>query len=246
MTEESKAIPQLPVSCLAAFVAKGGRSPESILRPYKFKENAEGRARIICHPPAIALIRKFYKLGKDVKVLDSATTEWRRKAGATENKSVHARLLSNIVAIDSFRLHFADKDLEVLPIHRISCQVGQIVFAASPDLWVRENGEERLIRIGFGRKDRSYIDTLLIIMRRAAIICGHNILPQNTVYLHASTGHELVSRFSYESMVLTLTAAAREIAETWPKVRRLETPMPPIGRGTGSAVRGGASYSAGG
>jgi hypothetical protein len=220
MVPQGEVIPQLPVSCLAAFVAKGGRSPESILRPYKFRENAEGRARIICHPPAIALIRRFYKLGKDVMVLDSATAEWRRKVCATDNRSVHARLLSNIVAIDSFRVHLADRDFEILPIHRISCQVGPLVFAASPDLWVKENGEERLIRIGFGKKDRSYIDTLLIIMRRAAIIRGHNILPQNAVYLHASTGQELVSRFSYGGMVLTLTAAAREIAETWPKVTR--------------------------
>ena len=82
--------PQLPMSCLAAFVAKGDGSPESILRPYKFRESGEGRARIICHPPAIALIRKFYRLGKDAKVFESATTEWRRKA-KRDGQQVRAR-----------------------------------------------------------------------------------------------------------------------------------------------------------
>jgi len=230
MTKPGEVITQLPMSCLAAFVAKAGRSPESILRPYKFREVGEGHARIICHPPATVLIRKFYKLGKDFKILDSATAEWRRKANSTENKSVHARLLSNIAAIDAFRVHFAGRDFEVLPVHRISCQIGQLVFAASPDLWVRENGEERLIKIGFGTKKRSYVDTLLIVMRRAATLHQHIILPQNAVYLHVQTGQELVSRFSYEGMVLTLTAAAREIVETWPKVTQKPSVLRPRSR----------------
>jgi hypothetical protein len=80
--------------------------------------------------------------------------------------------------------------------------------------------EERLIKIGFGRgRDRSYIDALLIIMRRAAANYGRSVPARNVVYLHAPTGREFASRFSYEEMVLTLTAAAREIVETWPKVK---------------------------
>jgi hypothetical protein len=52
-----------------------------------------------------------------------------------------------------------------------------------------------------------------------------------------------VSRFSYRELVLTLTAAAREIAETWPKVRQLEAPVLPLGKSTGSVAHIGANYS---
>ncbi len=218
MVPKGEVIPQLPVSCLAAFVVRGGRSPEAVLRPYKLKETGEGRARIICHPPAITVIRKFYRSGMDFGVLDSAMAEWRKRADGTSSRSVRARLLSNIDYISRSRVHLAAKDFQILPNQKITCRIGQIVFAASPDLWVRENGEERLIRIGFGRKDRSYIDALLIVMRRAAATHGRSIFARNVVYLHAPSGQEFASRFSYEEMFLTLTAAAREIVETWPKV----------------------------
>src|SRR5260370_3225950 len=129
---------------------------------------------------------------------------WRKSADGTNNRPVRARLLSNIDYTSRSRVHLAARDFQVLPNQRITCQIGQIVFTASPDLWVRENGEERLIKIGFGMKDRSYIDALLIVMRRAAANHGRSIPARNVVYLHAPTGQEFASRFSYEEMVLTL------------------------------------------
>jgi hypothetical protein len=166
VTLKGEAIPQLPVSCLAAFVVKAGRSPEAILRSYKFRDTGEGHARIICHPPAVTVIRRFYRSGMDFGVLDSAIAEWHKKAGGAQSRSVRARLLNNIDSIGRSRDHLARRDFQILPNHRITCQVGQIIFTASPDLWARENGEERLIKMGFERKDRSYIDALLIVMRR--------------------------------------------------------------------------------
>jgi len=245
MTKEGEGIPQLPVSCLAEYVSKGGRSPESVLRPYKFRASGEGLARIVFHPPVVTIIRKHYKLNRDSKVFDSARADWQKRADATEKKGQRAKLHSNIAALDLFRLQYKDRDFEVLPIHRISCRIGEIIFTAPPDLWVKENGQEHLIKIGFGKKKRSYIDALLVVMRRAALTHHHRIRPHNAVYLNVLTGEELVSRFSYRELVLTLTAAAREIAEIWPKVRQLEAPTLLLGKSTGAPAHGGASYSAG-
>jgi hypothetical protein len=153
---------------LAEYVSKGGRSPESVLRPYKFRTNGEGLARIVFHPPVVAVIRKHYKLNRDPEVFESARVDWRKRADATEKKGQRAKLHSNIAALDLFRLRYKDRDFEVLPVHRISYRIGEIIFTAPPDLWVRENGQEHLIKIGFGKKSRSYIDVLLVVMRRAA------------------------------------------------------------------------------
>ena len=245
MTGEGKGIPQLPVSCLAEYVSKGGRSPESVLRPYKFRASGEGLVRIVFRPPVVTIIRKHYKLNKDPKVFESARADWQKKADATQKKGQRAKLHSNIAALDLFRSRYKDRDFEVLPIHRISCRIGEIIFTAQPDLWVRENGREHLIKIGFGKKKRSYIDALLVVMRRAALTHHHRIRPHDAVFLNVLTGEELVSRFSYRELVLSLTAAAREIAEIWPKVTQLEAPVPPLGKGVGSPAHGGTSYSAG-
>jgi hypothetical protein len=244
MTREGEGIRQLPVSCLAEFVTKGRRSPESVLRPYKFRTRGEGRARIVFYPPVVAVIRKYFKLHRDLGVFESAAAKWQSRADATDKKALRSRLHSDIAALNLFRLRYKDRNLQVLPIHRISCQIGQIVFTAPPDLWVKENGQEHLIKIGFGKKKRSYIDTLLVVMRRAALIHHHRIRPSNAVYLDVLTGEELVSRFAYRELVLTLTAAAHEIAETWPRVTLLETLVSPVGKVTASSAHGGASYSA--
>jgi hypothetical protein len=82
-------------------------------------------------------------------------------------------------------------------------------------------------------------------MRRAALTHHHRIRPHDAVFLNVLTGEELVSRFTYRELVLSLTAAAREIAGIWPKVTQLEAPVPPLGRGTGSPAHGGTSHSAG-
>jgi hypothetical protein len=230
MTEKSGTILQLPVSCLAEYATRGGRSPESVLRPYKFRKTGEGIARILFRPPVVTVIRKYFRLNRDATVFEDALADWHIRADATAKKGQRSKLHSNISALTLFRLRYAHREFEILPAHKISYQIGQIVFTASPDLWVKENGQEHLIKIGFGKRSRSYIDILLAVMRRAALAHHHRIRPRNAVYLSVLTGEELVSRFAYRDLALTLTAAASEIAKAWPKVAQLGT-VPRIGSG---------------
>jgi hypothetical protein len=246
MVEKSEVVPQLPVSCLAEYVTKGGRSPQSVLRPYKFRDDGEGRARIVFHPPVIAVIRKYYKLGRDPEVFESAAAKWQKRACETDKKGLRAKLNSNIVALNLFRRRYEHKDFKLMPIPRINCQIGQLIFTASPDLWVEVEGRHFLIKIGFGKKTRSYADIVLAVMRRAALTHGHRIPQHGAVYLNVLTGEEQIGRFSYKSVVQTLEAAAREIAETWPKVTQFDTVSILHATGTKSAahVRGGHSPGA--
>jgi hypothetical protein len=230
MTEKHEKILQLPVSCLAEYITKGDRSPESVLRPYKFRRNGEGIARILFRPPVLTVIRRYFKLNKDAAVLEDALADWHIRADATAKKGQRSKLRSNISALTLFRVRYAHREFEILPAHKISYQIGQIVFTASPDLWVKENGQEHLIKIGFGKRSRSYIDILLTVMRRAALAHHHRIRPRNAVYLSVLTGEELASRFAYRELALTLTAAAFDIAKVWPKVTQLGT-VPRIGSG---------------
>jgi hypothetical protein len=244
MAEEREDILQLPVSCLAEYVAKHGRSPESILRPYKFRTNGEGIARIVFRPPVITVIRKHYKLDRDPAVFESATAKWLETAGATEKKSQRGRLHSNINALALFRLRYGDREFEILSNHRISCQIGPVIFTASPDLWVKEKGQEYLIKIGFGKRKRSYVDVLLNVMRRAALLSGHRIRPRNAIYLDTYAGEELVSRFAFRDYAVTLTAAANAIAKIWPRVTPMETRTLPTGKDAGHGIHG-SIYSSG-
>src|SRR5579862_1033479 len=150
MTVRSGAVPPLSVSCLAEYITRGGRSPESVLRPYKFKDLGEGRARIVFHPPVLTVIRRFYKSNKDTRVIDTAIAAWESKAGKTDKKSVRSKLHSNIKGLRLFLTRYGNKEFEILPSRKISYLIEQLIFTASPDLWVKANGRELLIKVGFG------------------------------------------------------------------------------------------------
>jgi hypothetical protein len=208
----------LPVSCLAEFVTGGSRSPISILRPYKFRKDAEGRARTTFYPPVLTAIRKFYKSGKRKSIFDDAIHEWEKRAEATENKALKTKLHGDAKALQSFHKLYAARDFMILPIPRITCRIGSVTWKAAPDLWVRENGIEVLIKLGFSSKTRSHTDVLLAVIRAAALLNNHRAKRENVVYLDARTGEERICRFPISRLRHTLLTASREIAEIWDSV----------------------------
>jgi hypothetical protein len=227
---KSEAVPPLSVSCLAEYVTRGSRSPESVLRPYKFKDLGEGRARIVFHPPVLTVIRRFYKSNKDVQVIDAAIAAWESKADKTEKRSVRSKLRSNIKGLRLFLTRYGSKELEILPSRKISCLIEQLVFTASPDLWVKANGRELLIKVGFGKKGRSHIDIVLAVMRRAALMSGYRVRQHEALYLNLRTGEEMFPRFAYKQIAVTLSSAARQIARIWPTVTASAAPAPSLSK----------------
>lgn len=230
MTGRQNAIPPLSVSCLAEYITRGSRSPESVLRPYKFKDLGEGRARIVFHPPVLTVIRRFYKSNKDVKVIAAAIADWERKADKTDKKSVRSRLYSNVKGLRLFLARYGDKEFEILPSRKISCLIEQLVFTATPDLWVRASGRELLIKVGFGKKKRSYVNIVLAVMRRAALLHGYRVRQHEALYLNLRTGEEMFPRFSYKQIAVTLSSAARQIARIWPEVSASAAPVPSLSK----------------
>lgn len=217
-------IPNLPVSCLAEYITRGSRSPESVLRPYKFREMGEGQARIVFRPPVLTVIRRFFKSGRRVEVLQEAITEWEKRAEATNKKAVRSRHRSNIAGLQSFWHRFGDREFDLMPIKKISCRIEQIVFNATPDLWARFRGGEMLIKLAFGRRRRSYAEVVVLIMRRAALLQGHKIRKRNAIYLNVLSGEQVTASFTFKQAALTLSNAAREIAKVWPTVAKSAAP----------------------
>jgi len=213
----------LPVSCLAEYATGGSRSRTSILRPYKFRKDGEGHARTTFYPPVLTAIRKFYKSGKKQNVLDEAIRDWEKRAEATENKALKTKLRGDAKALQSFRKLYGARDFMILPTHRITYRIGNITWKAAPDLWVRENGIEVLIKVGFASKTRSYTDVLLAVIRSAALLNKHRVRRENAVYLDARTGEERFCRFPISRLRHTLLAASREIANIWDRVTPAST-----------------------
>lgn len=219
MNTESDPIPQLPISCLAEMVDRGGRSPESILRRFKFKDDAEGHVRTIYHPTARATIRSYFAADKDRQIIDRWIDACAKKAEATSKKAVRARHINNGKAVSAFIGHFGERGLTVFK-EKLIIDIEGITFAASPDLIEQTHGDLRLVKIGFGNKSQTFIDTVLVVMWKAALLRDIAVQQNNVVYLCSSRGIEIRSRISYEEMVMTLAEAALKISAIWPRVRR--------------------------
>jgi hypothetical protein len=115
--------------------------------------------------------------------------------------------------------------------HRIGYKVGKVVFTAQPDLWVMDEDEgiQVLLKIGITKKQSSYVDILLTVIRKAAVGTGYTeVRARNVVYLNITTGKEMICEGGLTRFNRTFEFIARTIAAAWNNV----TPPEPKRGGT--------------
>lgn len=218
-TKASEAPVRVSVSCLAELMNSPNRSVESLLRPYKFNKRGEGFARSGYYQYAVAAIRKYHSNGNDRKVFEAALLELRSKVATADEKWRGVKFAKNAAAIEAYRSTYGERQFRVLPNHRIGYRLGQVVFTAQPDLWVEEEGIQVLLKIGIAKKQSSYVDMLLTVMRKAAVSSKYrNIRARNVVYLNVTTGKEMTCQSSLTRFNRTFASVARNIARAWPNV----------------------------
>jgi hypothetical protein len=210
---------RISVTCLAEFVTTYGRPAESVLRPYKFSKRGEGFARSRYYQHALTAIRMYHSNANDLQILETALFELRARADKTASSRERSKLLHNIRAIAAYRHNYKDRKFNVLPNRRIAYRIGQINVTAQPDLWVEENGNQVLLKIGVSKKTPSYVDIILTVMRKAAVSNHYRVRAKNVVYLDVSTGQELICKAGLVRFNKTFMARAREIGNVWPKMK---------------------------
>lgn len=210
---------KVPVSCVAEFIGSPNRSVASLLRPYKFNKRGEGAGRSGYYRFALNAIRRYHHNGGEPKILDDAISELRHRAEEAKETRDRVKYEKNIVAVELYRRVYRNRKFKVLPNHRIAYRLGGVVITAQPDLWVEEDGTQVLLKVGMSRKNPSYVDVLLTIIRKAAVSSGYRrVRAKNVVYLNVTTGREMISRGGLTRFNNTFKSIAREIAKAWPVV----------------------------
>jgi len=220
---------RVSVSCLAELMKSPNRSAESVallLRPFKYNTRGEGFARSGYYQHALKAIRSYHSNGNDPKVFDAALADLRSKAATAKEDWQSVKFEKNRDAIEAYRTIYGKRRFHVLRNHRIGYEVGSVVFTAQPDLWVMDEDEgiQVLLKIGIAKKQPSYVDMLLTVMRKAAVGSGYTeIRAKNVVYLNVTTGKEMICQSSLTRFNRTFTFIARNIAKAWPNVTPPET-----------------------
>jgi hypothetical protein len=209
---------RVSMSCLADYVASGGRSAESRLRPFKFPKRGEGLVRVSYYQPALSTIRAYHLAGNAPAIIARALLEMRALEDHSRKPGERAKLKNNISALEAYRKIYGNRKFKVLKNRRLEYEIGGIVITARPDLWVEEHGTQVLLKIGLARHKRSHIDMVLALLRKAAASSKHRIRVRNIVYLNVASGQELTSSGGLTRFNRTFAAAAREIVEIWPRI----------------------------
>jgi hypothetical protein len=210
---------RVSVTCLAEFATNYGRPAESVLRPFKFNKRGEGFARSRYYRHALVAIRKYHEHTNDPEVLDTALAELHAMSQKSTVSRERARLERNIRAIRAYRSIYKDRHFRVLPNHRIAYRIGQLEVTAQPDLWVEENGTQVMLKIGVSKKQPSYVDIILTVMRKAAVSSHYNVRARNIVYLDVLTGQETICKAGLVRFNRTFQARARQIVDAWSRMK---------------------------
>jgi hypothetical protein len=220
---------RVSVSCIAELIKSPNRSADSVatlLRPFKFNKRGEGFARSGYYQPALRAIRSYHSTGNDGRVLDDAISELQSKAAKADKKWERVKFEKNVDAINAYRAIYGKRRFRVLTNHRIGYPVGKVVFTAQPDLWVLDEdaGIQVLLKIGITKKQPSYVDILLTVIRKAAVASGYtDVRARNVVYLNVTTGKEMICEGGLTRFNRTFTFIARTIAAAWENVTPPDT-----------------------
>lgn len=205
------------------------RSTDSIarlLRPFKYNKRGEGFVRSGYYQKALKAIRSYHSNANDPNVFDAAILELRDKAKKAGEKWQRVKFEKNIDAIGAYRAIYGKRHFRVLTNHRLGYPVGKVVFTAQPDLWVLDEDEDIqvLLKIGITKRQPSYVDILLTVIRKAAIATGYTeVRARNVVYLNVTTGKEMVCESGLKRFNRTFDFIARTISQTWKNVTPPET-----------------------
>jgi hypothetical protein len=210
---------RISVTCLAEFTTTYGRSAESVLRPYKFNKRGEGFARSSYYQHALTAIRLYHSNANDPRIFETTLLELRTRADKAPSSRERSKLRHNISAIEAYRKIYGNRNFKILPNRRIFYRIGQIDVTAQPDLWVEEDRNQVLLKIGVSRKSPSYVDIVLTVMRKAVVSNNYSVRAKNIVYLDVASGRELICKAGLARFNRTFIARAREIADVWPKMR---------------------------
>jgi hypothetical protein len=217
---------RVSVSCLADFITSYGRSAESRLRPFKFNKRGEGFARAVYYQHAIATIRSYHSNENDPAIFERALLELRTRGDKATEDRERTKFEHNARAIEAYRKLYAQRKFRILSNRRLEYRIGGIVITAQADLWAEESGTQVLLKIGVAKHNRSYVDLLLALLRKAAVGSGHKIRAKNIVYLNVSTGKEMICSGPLTRFNRTFAAATKEIAEVWPTITPPTTGTP--------------------
>jgi len=206
---------KISMKTLTNFMAKSTISRKTLVKNLKYPKS-ENKIPIVYYQKALSSIKKFHKDNLDVTFLQNQIKKIIKEADIAEKQGTKKWLMLNAVAIEHYIEFFSNKKYEILAMHRIASVFNNVVVSSTPDLYVKEREQHKLIKLDFS-KDEPDEDIPAIIthlMFEAQNLLGLGISPKNIVYMDVFRGNEYPLRIS-KDLLNNITSACDDFESIW-------------------------------
>jgi hypothetical protein len=210
---------KLSLKGFADFMSAGPAKQRTILGQYKYPDEDEARAKIVYYREARDRIAAYHKLGKEPDWLDTQANSIAALAAANAGKT-RVRLGHNARALSQYRTHFARRLYEVLGEIVLHYTVDDVTISVVPDLHVRENGSEKIIKFEFAKNqppDR-LVKILSQVMFQAAEDSGHGLPSSSVLYVDVPRNKIHKGARAGARMARDLEATCQMISAVWQSI----------------------------
>ena len=190
-----------------------------LLREYKYPDESEAQAKIHYYKEARQDIARFHLKGKDKAWLRGRADQLEIE-GEDGPKMRKVRLRNNARALREYAHHFGDKQYEVLDGLRLRLRFNDVQVNVVPDLHVRENGHEKIIKLEFAVNEPTS-DLVRIVSQclfEAAYADGHRLPSASVLFVDVPRGHRHKGARLGSRMGGNIQAACQNISAIWDRI----------------------------
>jgi hypothetical protein len=209
---------RLTAKGLAKYMTSGAASQRKILRDYKFPD-PEGAVQAKYYAEARRVIEQYHSAGNDASVIAGAVDQLRTKA-AREGGKKEDRLRNNIRALESYLRNFGKRSLSVLPTPDLKYSHGQVLVSAYPDLYVKDGGRHKIIKLDMGKESQKPLSIKIILQLTFAAAQRENlpVAPKDVIYVEVEHGTQHSGAKRGTRVMRDIDAACQTIEDIWPKL----------------------------
>lgn len=209
---------KISVKVLADFMLAGSFRQRSIVRNAKYPKLKDGKTKpqIVRYSEARAAVRDFCESGNDPKVFLAAVERLTKKKLEHPDKDA-SRIEDNIRGIKAYAAYLLKREFKLLPTPHPVYSSSGVDVSATPDLYVEEKAEKKLIKIDFSRQaatDES-IEIMLKVMYEAAMAATLGVRPSDILYLDVERRKSYSGKKLNRKLKKEIDAALATIQDMW-------------------------------
>jgi hypothetical protein len=175
---------QLTIKGLADFMTSNPGRQRTILRHHKYPKEDEAAAPRLYYQPARDRIVRYHRHHHAITWLLAQAESLDEKAAASSDRAA-ARLRHNAKALRAYAQNFGERQFEILAPLKLDLHYADVRVSAAPDLHVRENGVDKIIKLDFSAEEQNpaIIKVVSQGLFEAARLGGHEFATRNVLYL---------------------------------------------------------------